>query len=96
MLSSLSAVVRRTDIVFFQRTEVGDFKDVECSTASTTMHFHFYQMGSEMLVVIMKKMGGRGGDWRGFGRRRQEIEKLTHQRRSVGSSGLIKRMRMNR
>ena len=61
MLSSLSAVVRRTDIVFFHRTEVGDFKDVEWSNASTPMNFHFYQMGSEMLVVVMKKMGGEEG-----------------------------------
>ena len=40
---------------------VGDFKDVEWSNASTPMHFHFYQMGSEMLVVVMKKMGGEEG-----------------------------------
>ena len=82
--------------MFFHRTGVGDFKDVEWSNASTPMNFHFYQMGSEMLVVVMKKNGGRGGDWRRLGRRRQEIEKLTHQRRSVGSSGLIKRMRTSR
>ena len=45
----------------FPQDGVGDFKDVEWTNASTPMNFHFYQMGSEMLVVVMKKMGEEGG-----------------------------------